>query len=404
MSDDMIKRLVEKRASAWEQAKTHLDTVEAEGRELSGEAQETWDRLNGELSDLDKRIAELTELDKRNKAAEEIRSEYAEHTPAPKADDGKRSDNDILRAMASGEQRDAAGRVAHEFRDLTKGSATGGGNTVPTSFYGQLVEHMIENSAIRQTNVTVLTTDSGEDLQVPKTTTHPTAAIIAEAGAITESDPAFGQVTLGAYKYGFSVQISSELEQDTGVDLAGYLARIGGEALGNGSGAHFVTGTGASQPNGVVTASTLGVTTGTGQTGTADADELIDLFFSVSAPYRRNAYWMMSDAGLKAARKLKDADNQYLWVPGLVQGEGSTLLGRPVVVDTNVADPALSAKSVVFGDFSRYFIRDVRGVRVERSVDFAFTTDLVTWRFLLRTDGDLIDTTGAIKHLVGAGT
>src|SRR3546814_18436118 len=108
---------------------------------------------------------------------------------------------------------------------------------------------------------------SSDLLPVPKTTTHPTAAIIAEATTITESDPAFGQVTLQAYKYGFSVQIASELEQDTGVDLAGYLARIGGEALGHGSGAHFVTGPGSAQPNGGVTASTLGVTRGPGQQG-----------------------------------------------------------------------------------------------------------------------------------------
>ncbi|RMH85150.1 MAG: phage major capsid protein [Actinomyces sp.] len=85
-------------------------------------------------------------------------------------------------------------------------------------------------------------------------------------------------------------------------------------------------------------------------------------------------------------------------------GEPSTLLGRPVVTDTNVADAGLSAESIAFGDFSAYYIRDVRGVRVERSVDFAFQNDLVTWRFLFRTDGDLVDETGAIKTYTGAAT
>ncbi len=394
----LLDTLIERRARTWEAAKEHLDAVEAAGGEFTGEAEAKWSTMNDDLSALDARISELRELDRRNKAADEVRDEFRAVTPAPKADGAAPSDSDVLRAMVRGERRSA------EFRDLTKGTATAGGNTVPTSFYGQLVEHLIENSAIRQTNVTVLTTDSGEDLQVPKTTTHPTAAIIAEAGSITESDAVFGQVTLGAYKYGFSTQVASELEQDTGVDLAGYLARIGGEALGNGSGAHFVTGSGTSQPNGVVTASTAGVTGGTGVTGAFTADNLIDLFYSVIAPYRRRGYWMMSDAGIKAARKLKDTTNQYLWAPGLTADEPSMLLGRPVVNDTNIADPALSAKSVIFGDLSRYFIRDVRGVRVERSVDFAFQNDLVTWRFLLRTDGDLIDTTGAVKHFVGGAT
>lgn len=395
---DMLKKLLEERANVWEQTKAHLDTVKAEGRDLTGEADETYTRFNDHLSALDKRINEVNDLEARNAKADEIRAEFEARAkatpPAPEAAKVD-TDEDILRSIARGERR------AFEFRDLSKLSAGAGANTVPTSFYGQLVEHMIENSAIRQTNVTVLTTDSGEDLQVPKTTTHPTAGIIAEAGSITESDAVFGQVTLGAFKYAFSTQVSTELETDTGVNLAEYLARIGGEALGNGSGAHFVTGTGSSQPNGVVTASTLGVTGGAGVTGAFTADNLIDLYYSVISPYRKRGTWLMGDASLKAARKLKDTTNQYLWAPGLVAGEPDTLLGRPVVNDTNVADPALSAKSVVFGDMSKYFIRDVKGVRVERSVDFAFQNDLVTWRFILRTDGDLIDTTGAVKHFIG---
>lgn len=392
---DMLTRLLEKRANVWEQTKAHLDTVEAEGREFTGEADETYTKLNGELAGLDKRISEEHDLAKRNAAAEEVRAQYeAAKPPIGEAKTGP-TDEDILRSIVAGERR------SFEFRDLSKLSAGAGANTVATNFYGQLQEHMIENSAIRQTNVTVLTTDGGQDLQVPKTTTHPTAGIIAEAGSITESDAVFGQVTLGAFKYAFSTQVSTELETDTGVNLAEYLARIGGEALGNGSGAHFITGTGSGQPNGIVTASTLGVTGGAGVAGAFTADNLIDLYYAVISPYRKRGTWLMGDASLKMARKLKDAENQYLWAPGLVAGEPDTLLGRPVVNDTNVADPALGAKSIVFGDCSKYFVRDVKGVRVERSADFAFQNDLITWRFILRTDGDLIDTTGAVKHFIG---
>jgi HK97 family phage major capsid protein len=393
---EMLKRLIEERAKVWEQTKAHLDTVEKEGREFTGEADETYTKLNQRLSDLDVRVKEEADLAERNKQADEIRTKYAGQTdPAPKAAEVP-TDEDRLRAMIKGETRGAL-----EFRDLTKLTAGAGGNTVATNFYATLQEHMIMNSTIRQSNVTVLTTDGGQALQVPKTTTHPTATIIAEAGSITESDAVFGQVTLDAFKYAFTTQISSELENDTGVNLVEYLARIGGEALGNGSGTHLVTGSGASQPNGVVTASTLGKTGGAGVVGAFTADDLIDLFYSVTGPYRARGSWLISDQGMKVARKLKDTTNQYLWVPGLVEGEGSTLLGRPVLNDPNVASPALSAKSAIFGDMSKYFIRDVKGVRVERSADFAFQNDLITWRFILRTDGDLIDTTGAIKHFIG---
>lgn len=394
MSDKLIQKLVEERANTWEQAKAHLDKT---SDNYDADAEQTFQRMNDDLSAIDKRIAELTDLAKRNQSAEAVRSEFAA-AAAPKAEAEPLGDDAILRSIVAGERR------SFEFRDLTKGTATAGGNTVPTSFYGLLQEHLIENSAIRRSNVSVLTTDGGEDLQVPKTTAHPTAGIIAEGGVITESDAAFGQVTLGAFKYAFSTQVSAELEADTGVDLMGYLARIGGEALANGSGEHFITGSGSGQPNGVVTASTAGVTGGTGAAGAFTADNLIDLYYSVIAGYRQRGTWLMSDAGIKAVRKLKDANNQYLWQPGLSVAEESTLLGRPILSDTNVADPALSAKSVAFGDLSRYMIRDVRGVRVERSVDFAFQNDLVTWRFIARTDGDLIDTTGAVKHFVGGAT
>lgn len=392
---DMLKRLLEQRANVWEQTKSHLDTVETEGREFTAEADETYTKLNDQLSQLDKRIAQENDLSKRNAEADEIRARMEQAKP-PAAEEKVATDDDILRSMVAGERR------SYEFRDLSKLSAGAGANTVATNFYNQLQQHMIENSAIRQSNVTVITTDGGQALQIPKTTTHPTAAIIAEAGSITESDPVFAQVTLDAYKYAFSVQVSSELENDTGVNLSGYLAERGGIALGNGSGAHFVTGTGSSQPNGVVTASTLGVTGAASVSGAFDVDDIIDLYYSVIAPYRKNGTWIMADAAIKAARKLKDATSGfYLWNNSVLADEPSTLLGRPVLNDTNIADPALSAKSVVFGDLSKYFIRDVKGVRVERSVDFAFQNDLVTWRFLLRTDGDLVDTTGAVKHFIG---
>lgn len=389
-----LHELIEARARLWEGTKAALDTAEKEGRANTDEAKAEFDKRNADLSTLDARIAEAVDLEKRNKQADEIRAQYAPKPEAPKAQD----DNALLRRMIAGEIKGA------EFRDLTKLSAGAGANTVPTSFYGQLQAHMIDVSAIRNTNVRVLTTDSGEALQVPKTTAHSTAALIAEAGSITESDPAFGQVTLDAFKYALAIQVSTELETDTGVDLLGYLAMQAGRALGNASGAHFVTGDGSAKPNGVVTASTLGVTGATSVVGAFTADNLIDLYYAVIAPYRRNGYWLMSDAGVKAARKLKDSDGQYIWVPGLTAGESSTLLGRPVVTDPNVAAPALAAKSVVFGDMSAYMIRDVRGVRVERSADFAFGNDLVTYRFILRTDGDLVDTTGAVKHFIGGAS
>lgn len=394
-----LRSLVEARASVWEKIKTHLDTAEAEGRADTVEADETYKRMHEDMSSLDKRLADAVELSKRNDAAEEIRARYAPKHEAPEAVD---NDEATLRKMIAGEVRGFDFKP--QTRDLVKGTTTAGGFTVKTSFYDRLVESMIVNAGMLRVNPTVLNTAAGETIQIPKATTHPTASWILEAGTITESDPVFAQTSLSAYKLGFSVDISSELEQDTSVDLLGYLARRGGEALGNGAGAAYVVGDGTNKPTGVTTQSTLGVTGAASVVGAFSADNLIDLFYSVIEPYRINGRWLMNDSSLAAVRKLKDSSGRYLFEVeggmGNAPGVG-TILGKPVVTDPNVAAVALAAKSVLFGDFSSYFVRNVSGIRVERSEHFQFRNDLVTWRFLMRTDGKLIDTSGAVKHFIG---
>lgn len=409
--ETQIKDLVDRRANVWEQAKALNDKVGDEQRDFDAEEQQTWDRLNSDLDRMDARVDELQGIIEREANAAAARDKIL-HTvgasdPVVEVSDSRgaaTSDMDQIRKLARGEVRSVDFQLTAadkaEARDLVKGTTTAGGYTVPTSFVRSLYEHMIEVSAVRQTNATVLTTSTGEALQIPKTTAHGSAAIVAEGGAIAESDPTFGQVTLDAYKYGVLIQVAHELLNDTAVDLMGYLARQAGRALGNASGAHFVTGDGSSKPNGVVTASSLGKTAASATAITTD--ELIDLYFSVIEPYRRNSYWLFKDATLGYIRKLKDTTNQYLWNPGLSTLAPATILDRPYVVDPNVDAIATAKKTVVFGDFSTYYIRDVESLRFEQSLEYAFNTDLVTFRALIRTDGDLVDTTGAVKHLLQA--
>ena len=403
----LVKQILEQRATAWEQAKSLLDTAEAEGRALTAEEQGQFDTINDDLTRLDAQRQSIEEAEQRAKDADAAMRTLGVNTPQRDA-----AEQDSLRAFLRGETRhydtnDELGPIsAREFRDLTKGSATAGGNTVPTSFRNQLLEHMIEVSGVLSAGATVLNTNSGENIEVPVTTSHSTAALTTEGSAISESDPAFAKRTLGAYKYGVIVQVSRELIDDTGVDLTGYLARQAGRACGNALGAHLVTGTGSSQPAGVVTGASVGVTGDTGVTGAFTADNLIDLMFSVIAPYRnsQSCGWLMKDSTLAAVRKLKDTTNQYLWQPSLQVGVPDTLLGKPVYTDPNVAAPAVSAKSVVFGDMSAYFVRLAGGVRFERSDEFAFNADLVTFKAVVRGDGILADQQGSIKVFAGGAS
>lgn len=409
---EVVKSLQERRLRVWEQAKALADVAAEENRTFSGEEESSWQSLNAELDALDKRIKAVLEGEQRAKDAEDAMTRLRGEPGREKGRQGGPADTGgaELRAWANGEggrfyDVNPTGPV--NFRDLSKLTAAAGANTVPVSFFDRLIAHLIETSAILQAGATVLNTSSGEVLQIPKTTAHSTASIVTEAAAIGESDPAFGQVELGAFKYGTLIQVSRELLTDTGVDLEGYLAMQAGRALGNAFGAHAITGTGSGQPRGIVTDATVGVTgplgtsTNFGTQGNVNqgADTLINLFHSVIAPYRASsaARWIMNDTTAGTVRKIKTADGQYIWQPSVVAGTPDMILNKPVLTDPNVAVPAANAKSVIFGDISQYFVRLAGGIRFERSEEFAFASDLVTFRALMRADAALVDLTGAVK-------
>lgn len=411
MTPEYIRRLHEQRMSAWESAKEILDRAAGEKRELTAEEDASYLRANADIDALDERIKAETEREERDRVSAETFEQLRAQPVEDKRHAAGRGEE--LRNWLTGKTGKRAMEVRPDapvdWRTLSKLSAAAGANTVKTSFYEQLVQHMIEVSGVLNAGPTVLTTATGEALQIPKTTAHSSSAsIVAEAGTLTPNEPTFGQITLDSYKYGFLMKISHELANDTSVDLEGYLSMQAGRALGNGFGAHLVTGTGSSQPNGVLTASTLGKTGASTVAGVFTGDDLIDLFYSVISPYRNSpsCAWLMRDATVAVARKLKDntggaGQGNYLWAPGLTAGEPDTILGKPLRTDPNVPAVAATAKSILFGDFSQYFVRNVESIRFERSDDFAFDTDVITYRVLLRGDGDLVDTTGAVKHFAG---
>lgn len=409
---DVVTRLRDRRLNVWEQAKGLADRAAEENRAFSPEEQGTWDALNEELDALDKRIKSALDTEQRAKDQDEAFNRLqGKPVERPGGQGGTDDVASELRKFLKGEGKryfDVVPGGIVNYRTLSKLTAAAGANTVPTSFYDRLIAHLIEVSGLMKTGPTVLNTTSGESIQIPKTTAHSSAAIVTEGSAISASDPAFGQITLGAFKYGTLIQVSRELLDDTGVDLEGYLAMQAGRALGNALGAHLVTGTGTGQPRGVVTDATSAATTTTGQApvGAATADNLIDLFYSVIAPYRESASaaFLVKDSTMANIRKIKDNTGQYIFQPALTLGTPDILLGKPIFTDPFVAAPAAGAKAYLFGDFSQYFVRMAGGVRFERSDDFAFSSDLVTFRALLRADAALVDLTGAVKYLTSAAT
>ena len=410
---EIVKRLRDRRLNVWEQAKGIADVAVEQNRAFSPEEQGTWDSLNEELDNLDKRIKSALDTEQRAKEADDAFNKLESKPQQRSKNAGQESQTSTeLRAFLRGDSGspryfDVLPDGPVNYRALSSLTSGAGGTLVPTSFYNKLVAHLIEVSGVMQTNPTVINTTSGETIQIPKTLTHSAGASAAQAATLPSSDPTFGLASLAAYKYGVLLQVSRELIDDNGVDLEGYLAMQVGRALGNKFGSDLVTGTGTAQPTGFMTSATVGVTgTTTGLGGAPTYGNLVDLQYSVISPYRqsRSCYWIMRDATIGAIRKITDTTGQPIWQPSMQIGAPDLLLGKPLVADPFMPAVATGAKSIAFGDFSQFFVRMVGSIRFERSDDFLFGSDMVAFRGILRGDGALIDLTGAIKQFQATAT
>jgi HK97 family phage major capsid protein len=414
---EYVANLNTERLRAWEAQKEVLDRAVTEKRELSGEDRVVVERTDADLDRLDAEIKGWMDREARQSESETARAAY-EGVIRPAATTGaERSESEEIRAIllgqAPGREFDLTnvvrekrairmGAEGAELRDLSLAAAAGG-YTVPTGFARQLYDYLTVFSGMRRTNATILTTSSGEVMDFPKVLTQGTAAIVGEGTALAELDPTFGKMTLTPYKYGQLLQITRELLEDSAVDITGFIAKDMARALARITDTAYVLGSGSNAPQGVVPAVGTGVgpTTGTNAI-TVTVDNLIDLVYSVNEEYRNNgAQWLMKDATAGMIRKAKDTDGQYLWQPSVVAGTPDRLLNYPVITDPNVVVAAAASKSVLFGDFSTFYIRDVGSVRLESSEHFAFANDITTYRGTMRTTSGLIDLTGSIKAYVG---
>lgn len=273
--------------------------------------------------------------------------------------------------------------------------------TIPEGFFAELDRKMLMYSPVRNI-CRVVSTASGNALPWPKVDdTGNTGALLAEATTIgTSVDPTFSAVTLNAYKYSSKpIFISQELIEDSAFNLAGEIASMLGERLGRAEGTATTTGTGSSQPQGVVTGAATGKTAAS--TTAFTADEVIDLVHSVDPAYRMgNCGFAMNDAVLLYARKLKLTDGQYLWQPGMSAGVPDRLYGYPVAILQGMSSTFTTGqKLILFGDYSKFVIRDVASVRFYRLDERYRDTDQTAFVAFKRFDSKMIQS-AAVKLLV----
>ena len=385
-----ILELREKRAKAWEAAKAFLDSHRNEKGVLSAEDDASYSRMEQEITDLGKEISRL-------ERQEAFEKELSQPVNMPLTG----------RPAAGSLRKEKTGRASDEYRTnfwdmmrsktpmpqvvnaLQIGTDSEGGYLVPDEYERTLVEALEEENVFRQL-AKVIRTSSG-DRKIPVVATKGTASWIDEEGAYLESDDSFGQVSIGAYKVGTMIKVSEELLNDSVFDLEAYISREFARRIGAKEEEAFFTGDGSGKPLGVL-AATGGAETGvTAASATAiTADELIDLFYSLKAPYRRNAVWVLNDSTIKAIRKLKDNQGQYLWQPSLTAGAPDLLLGKPVRTSAYMPAIAADAKTVAFGDFSYYWIADRQGRSFKRLNELYAATGQVGFLASQRVDGKLV--------------
>jgi len=306
-----ILELREKRNKAWEAAKAFLDSHRTEKGTLSTEDDATYDRMEQEINDLGKEIARL-------ERQEQLDAELAKPLNKPLTDRPAENGGKPKNPRATQEYHDNFWNVMRSKAPLPEmtnalqiGTDSEGGYLVPDEYEKTLVQALEEENIFRQM-AKIIQTDSGER-KIPVVASKGTAHWIDEEGSFTESDDTFGQVTIGAYKLGTMIKVSEELLNDSVFDLESYISKEFARRIGAAEEEAFFTGNGTGKPTGIL-AKTGGAEVGvTAASATAiTADELIDLFYSLKSPYRRNAVWTMNDSTIKAIRKLKDSNGQYI--------------------------------------------------------------------------------------------
>lgn len=379
-----LLELRDKRKTALEKMKAFLEEKLAVTDILSPEDSAISDQFEAEITNLGKEIERLERMEGFENTLRDTTRKPVVNAPgtAQNAAAGRKS-ADYAEAFWN------AMRYRKMENALAEGADSTGGYLVPDEFEHTLVQSLEEFNIMR-TLARVIRTSSGE-LKIPVVATKGTASWVDEGATIPSSDGSFGQVTLEAFKLATIVKVSKELLQDSAFPLEAFLSQDFGRRIGTLEEEAFLVGDGNKKPTGIFAA------TGGGQVGVTAAsqtaitwDEVMDLYHSLKSPYRNKAVFIANDLTVKALRKLKSTDGQYLWQASLTAGTPDTILGRPVYVSSFAPTIAAGASVLAFGDFSYYWIGDRLNRTFERLNEIYAETDQVGFKATQHVDGKLI--------------
>ncbi|MHB1364702.1 MAG: phage major capsid protein [Eubacteriales bacterium] len=382
-----IESLRRKRAELWDKTKVFLDEHRSQDGLISAEDNATYEKMESDVVSLGNEVQRL-------ERQEVLDREFASPTSQPITNrPGHTGESKVGRATDEYKNafwKQMKNQSSYEVKNaLQIGTDSEGGYLVPDEFERTLISALSEENIFRQL-AHVMQTSNGER-KIPIVSTRGSASWIEEEGNIPESDDSFGQALIGAYKLGTMIKVSEELLNDNIFDLQGYISKEFGRRIGNKEEDAFFNGDGSGKPTGIFN------TTGGAQVGVTSAsataitaDEIIDLFYSLRSPYRKNSLFILNDSTIKAIRKLKDGNGVYLWQPSIQAGSTDTLMGKKIITSIYVPEIASGTKIIAFGDFSYYWIADRQGRSFKRLNELFATTGQVGFLATQRVDGKLI--------------
>ena len=388
-----LMNLRDKRVQTWNAAKAFLESHRGTDGTLSAEDDAIFNKMMDEVDKLGKEVVRLEKLEALDVEMSRATSKPLASAPvtrleeeAPVSKTGRGTKDytknfwNVMRSKS----------VSHEVLNaLQVGTDTEGGYLVPDEYERTLIEALEDQNIFRQL-AHVIHTSSGER-KIPVVASKGTASWIDEEAAYPESDDSFGQVSIGAYKLATMIKISEELLNDSVFDMPSYIAKEFARRIGAAEEEAFFTGNGTGRPLGILAATGgAGVGVTTAKADAVTFDEVMDLFYSLRAPYRRNSVFIMNDSTVKALRKLKDGQGQYLWQPAVTAATPDTILNRPVYTSTFMPTLATGNKTILFGDLGYYWVADREGRSFKRLNELYAPTGQVGFLASQRVDGKLI--------------
>jgi HK97 family phage major capsid protein len=403
----IAKKLREDRFKLVSDAQNLIENDKASGEDLA-----TFDSMMVEADRMMEHIKRVEQASSERAKLEEIIGASAEQTGVSfgqKENEVERFKKGFVAAMRHGAKLNLSAQDKAAFADYQNAAGSGGtagGYTIPTDLMRQIYAALVLEGGVRQ-GATIMRTDQGNPIDMPMNDdTGNIGAIVAENTSLgTATDLVFSKVTLGAIKYTSGVAlISKELLQDSAFDFEQFLQGQLVHRLARATNAHYTTGNGTTQPQGIITAASSGTVGTTGQTTSIIYPDLVNLEHSVAWPYRRSAKWMMSDAMFKTIKRLVDTQGRPLWLPSLTVGAPDSLLGYDIIVNADMAVPAANAKSLLFGDSSQFIIRDVLDLNFQVLNELYAATGQVGVVGLMRTDSKLASVGACLKYYANSAT